>query len=61
MKQSEWISVADKLPQDDNNVLAYHAKMGIIFAWYNEEWQDSDHYYSEELVTHWQPLPECPL
>jgi hypothetical protein len=63
MIPSPWISVKDRLPDDDENVLAYNSESGDIdMAWYNgEEWILEDLYEIEYLhPTHWMPLPDAP-
>lgn len=68
---SEWISVKDKLPEDERNVLAYYGFnrgdgdlgmrfIGVLsyFAFdQNRHWQ---HEGIGLTVTHWMPLPEPP-
>lgn len=56
-KQSEWISVEDRLPDSDGKYLVYTGK-GLIHTMY---------YYATNAfgfehwdVTHWMPLPEAP-
>ena len=57
-----WISVKDRLPEDDKEVLAYDSEhKEIVIALYDseyEEWDYGDWY--EGAITHWQPLPELP-
>ena len=57
-----WISVKDRLPEDDKEVLAYDSEhKEIVIAFYDseyEEWTYDDWYDGE--ITHWQPLPELP-
>lgn len=63
----DWISVKDRLPEDDNEVLVYYGgsrvkwKYGIEFVNYiNGEcygWCGQDQLVS---VTHWMPLPAPP-
>lgn len=68
---SEWISVKDRLPEDDREVLAYYGfdngdgYCGIRFPGVltylafdtQPHWQ---HESSGLRVTHWMPLPEPP-
>lgn len=63
MVKNEWISVKDRLPEEDEFVLAYNAESGDMdMAWYNgEAWVLVDLYESEYLhPTHWMPLPDAP-
>ena len=62
-----WISVKDRLPEDDKDVLVYDSgSKEIIMASYNsdyDEWSTPyDYYYDldNDKITHWQPLPELP-
>jgi hypothetical protein len=60
---SAWISVKDRLPDDDENVLAYNSESGDIdMAWYNGyKWFLEDTFECVELhPTHWMPLPDAP-
>lgn len=57
-----WISVEDRLPEPDTDVLArrstgmdvecYHKEDGGYWSW--------DEYSGKWRVTHWMPLPEAP-
>lgn len=69
----EWISVSDRLPEDDEPVLIYYGFPGynmiIGLAWYNANdpdgvytwcWEWDDEPITEQTVTHWMPLPDAP-
>ena len=73
--QPKWISVEERLPEDDVNVLIYAAseKDGVdsVIAITNythsmhgfniEGWRSPWQYcFWERKVTHWMPLPEAP-
>lgn len=65
-KSGEWISVKDRLPEDNENVLA-HTRYGEIRVFLSDEegdWFDErGRFYSRNTsgaVTHWMPLPEPP-
>lgn len=59
-----WISVKDKLPEDDKDVLVYNSKdKEIIIANYKGDNAWDSYAYGwlpDDTVTHWQPLPELP-
>lgn len=62
-----WISVKDKLPENDDLVLTFYynmrsinKKIGYHIGFYNGEyWQESTE-YTQIDVTHWMPLPQLP-
>ena len=62
-KASEWISVKDRLPEDDRNVLVYDDHdIQFWVAWHDEchnNWytQEGESVYG---VSHWMPLPQPP-
>ena len=67
---SEWISVKDRLPDDDELVLVYTkdgvtsvCSLVIANAFANlknlKVWEDNNGYYVSD-VTHWQKLPNPP-
>lgn len=66
-KQSQWISVKDKLPKNDDYVLITdsHGFTVVGYFWpfgssmYRNKgtWYYGDH---EQFVTHWMPLPTPP-
>lgn len=63
MKNSEWISVKDRLPDCDENVLAYNPESGGIYlAYFNGiSWVLVDLYETIFLhPTHWMYLPDAP-
>ena len=59
-----WISVKDRLPEDDATYLVYGRNgYGIAFAIYygDGEWLTCDDLTNiTRFVTHWMPLPEPP-
>lgn len=61
----EWISVKDRLPENDTRVLAYCKDRCIHdmkWRWADNAWYDkgSAAVYLAGFVTHWLPMPEPP-
>ena len=61
----EWISVKDKLPEDDSDVIAYlrNGEEGRIFPANYAKGVWFDCIFNKrvtETTTHWMPLPEPP-
>jgi hypothetical protein len=64
----EWISVEDRLPEKNTEVLVYHGDwIGNLMDVYtylgNDEWEDTSGYWGSprnEGITHWMPLPTPP-
>lgn len=58
---AHWISVKDRLPKPQTEVLAF--RRGIMYlAWYDNEigrWASNEWGFLD-AVTHWMPLPEPP-
>ncbi len=65
----EWISVKDRLPNDDESVLMMDEELSCIptIGWYEKNGDThgfftADHCFRMRLiVTHWMPLPESPI
>jgi hypothetical protein len=59
--EGEWISVDERLPEDDTRVLVYLVDKRLIHTQ-----MDTDRFVKREwirwgsCVTHWMPLPEPP-
>ncbi len=60
----EWISVKDRLPEENNTfsefiVIVRGAKRPTVLEYQGHEWwvDENGNYYD---VTHWMPLPEPP-
>ena len=70
----EWISVEDKLPPYNRDVLVYRPNMAMKilvdnYAWHyrddDDEWYEDWALYGKDtngnpVVTHWMPLPHLP-
>lgn len=64
----QWISVKDRLPEEDVTVLAFvnysvnDARLERIdsAAYRGKLWLMGSDIYSERFITHWMPLPEPP-
>jgi len=63
---SEWISVKDRLPPDDEHVLIFiPCYPGISLGSFHSDYGWNDRCDSIQMphdnkVTHWMPLPETP-
>jgi hypothetical protein len=56
---SEWISVEDGLPEQNQIVLAHYT--GVYVADVVEFWSDGvNNHFGGQPATHWMPLPEPP-
>lgn len=54
-----WISVEERLPEGDQQVIAYHSAWGVeITQWYQNRWRYIG--LGEDEPTHWIPLPNPP-
>ena len=62
LKNQEWISVEDRLPEDGQEVLCFCAgNLADVYTWTGEEWEDSYGYYEDgDIISHWMPLPDPP-
>lgn len=60
---TEWISVFDRLPDDDEDVLVFNPRDGIGIGEYDPEKEEWTCYYDWApmwMTTHWMHLPESP-
>ena len=55
----QWISVTDRLPEDEEYVLIFTAGGSVLLGFYDSDGWDTLEGYLRE-VTHWMPLPEAP-
>ena len=66
-KQSEWISVDERLPEEENPIIVTDGKK-VIVAYKNWLYRSNStgklrcpaNYGNGMYVTHWMPLPEAP-
>lgn len=65
-KQSPWISVKERLPEPNKEVLLYNkmSRRGYVIGWlrrdkgYNEGmWRLSNGWVEDKGITHWMPIP----
>lgn len=59
----EWISVEDRLPEDDASYLVWASDCGeseVALYYGDGEWLTEDLENLTRFVTHWMPLPEHP-
>ena len=59
-KQSEWISVEERLPERVGTYLVYTYKGAIKFGDFRCYYDKNDKPQFDCDVTHWMPLPEAP-
>lgn len=61
--QPKWISVEERLPEPDKNVLTLKNRKRVRIGYYSEdceEWVINDMIAYDEDITHWMPLPPAP-
>ncbi len=56
----EWISVKDRLPEDNSEKLAYDGCIIILLVFIGGIWINHTDDYIYSGVTHWMTLPEPP-
>jgi hypothetical protein len=59
---TEWISVEDKSPEDDQVVLGYCPKQDFVemVYYYRNKFQLHGYFQLKVEPTHWMPLPDPP-
>jgi len=60
----KWISVKERLPENDKMVLIFDDKDNLDFGIYDQRWIAYFNIYRNIKsweVTHWMPLPESPV
>ena len=57
-KESDWISVKDKMPPEDEAVLAWNKEgFPMIDVWSGKMW---GYAWTVDEISHWMPLPNPP-
>ena len=60
----EWISVEDRLPENETQCIGYFNHKWQVDFRVNEVWFTNNRWYWDldliENITHWMPLPEPP-
>jgi hypothetical protein len=59
-EQIKWIPVGERLPENDDYVLAWNGQP--IVAYYDGEWYSNDGNFDEDIspITHWMPILKEP-
>jgi hypothetical protein len=57
-KNNGWISVEDRLPENENIVIVFNKNEVTLSCYHTENWYT----YDNDIInpTHWQPLPSPP-
>lgn len=62
--EGEWISVEERLPEDQQMVLTIDTEGEMQVCFYKTQWKGVFHMYHGLVkifnITHWMPLPEPP-
>lgn len=61
-KQSGWISVVERLPEEYDIILCFNGSYVQASVFLDGEFIEDDKYEGDPIrgVTHWMPLPEAP-
>ena len=63
-RKQEWISVEDRLPEDQQTVLTIDTEGEMRVCFYETEWEGifQMHHGLTKIfnITHWMPLPQAP-
>lgn len=59
---SEWISVKERLPEVEADILAYIGEGSFVVCWMTHDgyWQCPAYLMDKDDVTHWMTLPRPP-
>lgn len=60
MKAPRWISVKDRLPEEDGLYNVYCKDGSMAHAWFEDKWFIDHCECGDGYVTHWMPIPEPP-
>ncbi len=63
MKENQWISVKDRLPETFEDVLVFNSNEETVITigfYYELKWHVYEIHDFSEQITHWMPLPEPP-
>lgn len=62
LKASKWISVKERLPEVEADILAYIGEGSFVVCWMTHDgyWQCPAYLMDKDDVTHWMPLPRPP-
>ena len=56
MKESDWIKVEDRLPEETESILVYDEQQGVLVADYDSLGFCNYEHGMLDCVTHWMPL-----
>ena len=59
-KQSEWISVEERLPERTGKYLVFTYNRRLYIGDFIDHYCDGNPQFDDYKVTHWMPLPEPP-
>lgn len=64
-KRGEWISVDERLPELNTDVLVYtkwgkRSTVEVCILDEEGDWMGVGQHFTHDSVTHWMPLPEAP-
>ena len=62
LKANEWISVKERLPEVEADILAYIGEGSFVVCWMTHDgyWQCPAYLMDKDAVTRWMPLPQPP-
>ena len=62
VREEEWISVEDRLPENANKVIVYTNYKRIVLTSLEKPfgWDTYPLNFEDEIITHWIPIPQPP-